>query len=153
MWADGIMVDTPGSARPTASAARVVFDELTLESFILENTLRAAHAVVPNLQPPPEERLPVRGMKPLEHSKYRRRRRGTPPRRDALRITVAFLHFRACTPPSISQWVDIQIHGESTVYNSKYLTLNMCLKRSNGDNRMDKGQKTVDISSTVASYS
>jgi hypothetical protein len=30
-----------------------------------------------------EERRPVRGIKPLERSKYHRRRLGTPPRRDA----------------------------------------------------------------------
>jgi hypothetical protein len=61
----------------------MAFDELTLESFVWENALRAAHAVAPNLPPQPEERLPVRGNKPLEHSKYRRRWRGTPPRSDA----------------------------------------------------------------------
>ena len=41
--------------------------------------MRAAHAVAPNLTPPPEERLPVRSIKPLEESKYRRSRRGLRP--------------------------------------------------------------------------
>jgi len=45
--------------------------------------MRAADAVAPNLPYPPEERLPVRDVKPLARSKCRRRRRGTPPRRDA----------------------------------------------------------------------
>ena len=61
----------------------MAFEEFTLESFIWENTMRAAPAVAPNLPPPPEERRPMRGIKPLERSKYHRRRLGTPPRRDA----------------------------------------------------------------------
>jgi len=61
----------------------MAFEELTLETFTWENTMRAAHAVAPNLPPPPEKRRPVRGIKPLERSKYHRRRLGTPPRRDA----------------------------------------------------------------------
>ena len=50
-----------GGARfgATACAARMAFDELTLESFIWENTMRAADAVAPNLPYPPEERRPV----------------------------------------------------------------------------------------------
>ena len=36
----------------------MAFDEFTLESFISENTMRAADAVAPNPQYPPEERLP-----------------------------------------------------------------------------------------------
>jgi len=64
--------------------------------------MRAAQPVAPNLPPPPEERLPVRGMKTLEHSKYRRHRRGTPPRRDAgYESQWRFLRFRACAPPGI----------------------------------------------------
>ena len=43
----------------------MAFDELTLESFIWENTMRAAHAVTPSLPPPPEERLPASDIKPL----------------------------------------------------------------------------------------
>ena len=61
----------------------MAFDESTLESFIWETIMRAADAVAPNLQYPPGERLPVRDVKPLTRSKCRRRRRGTPPRRDA----------------------------------------------------------------------
>jgi hypothetical protein len=59
----------------------MAFDGLTLESFVWGNTMRGAHAVSPNLAPPSEERLHVRAMKPLAHSKYRRRRCGDPPRR------------------------------------------------------------------------
>ena len=76
--------------------------ELTLESFIWENTMRAAHAVASNLPPPPEERRPVKGIKPLERSKYHRRRLGTPPRRDAgCGSQWRFPRFRACARPSI----------------------------------------------------
>jgi hypothetical protein len=57
----------------------MAFDELTLESFIWENTMHAADAVAPNLSYPPQERLPVSDVKPLARSKCRRRRRGTPP--------------------------------------------------------------------------
>jgi hypothetical protein len=86
----------------------MAFDELRLESFICENTMRAAHAIAPNLPPPPEERLPVKVIKPMEHSKCRCRRRGAPPRRDeGYGSQWRFLHFRACAPPSISEWVDI----------------------------------------------
>ena len=92
----------------TASAARMAFDDSTLESFIRENTMCAAHVVTPNLPPPPEERVPVKVKKPLEHSKYRRRRRGTPPCRDAgCGSQRRFLQFRACAAPSIPEWVDI----------------------------------------------
>ena len=79
-----------------------MFDEFTLESFIWENTTRAAHAVAPILPPPPEERRHVRGIKPLERSKYHRRRRGTPPRRDAgYKSQWRFPRFRACARPGI----------------------------------------------------
>jgi len=94
----------------------MAFEEFTLESFIWENTLRAAHAVAPNLPPPPEERRPVRGIKPLERSKYHRRRLGTPLRRDA-----------DCGPQCDPQWrfprqtpdqgfLEGSMYGESTVY-------------------------------------
>jgi hypothetical protein len=65
-------------------------------------TARAAHAVAPNLAPPPEERRPVRGIKPLERSKHHRRRLGTPPRRDAgCGSQWRFPRFRACARPRI----------------------------------------------------
>jgi len=52
-------------------------------------------AVAPNLPPPPEERRPVSETKPLYQWKYRRRRRGTPPRRHAdCGLLWRFLHFR-----------------------------------------------------------
>jgi len=96
----------------TACAARMAFEELTLESFMWENTMRAAHAVAPNLPLPPEERRPVTGIKPLERSKYHRRRLGTPPRRDAgYGSQWRFPRFRACARPRI-----LGIYGESTVY-------------------------------------
>ena len=86
----------------------MAFDELTLESFIWENTMRAADAVAPNLPYPPEERLPVRDMKPLARSKCRRRRRGTPPRLDAdCGSQWRFLRLRACAPPRIVGGVEI----------------------------------------------
>jgi len=98
----------------TASAARLTFDKLTLESFIWESTMRAAHAVAPNLPPPTDERPPVRGIKPLEHSTYRRRRRGTPPRRDAgCGSQWCFLHCRACAH---QEFPSGSICCESTIY-------------------------------------
>jgi len=64
--------------------------------------MRAAHAVVPNLTLPPEERRPVRDIKPLERSKYHRRRLGTPPRRDAgYGSQWRFPRFSACARPRI----------------------------------------------------
>jgi hypothetical protein len=36
----------------------MAFDDLTLESFISDNTMRAADAVAPNLPYPPQARLP-----------------------------------------------------------------------------------------------
>ena len=92
----------------------MAFDWLTLESLIWENTMRAANAVAPNLPPPPQERRPVRGIKLLEHSKYRRRRRGTPPRRDAgCGSQWRYLHFRALPHQA---FLNQSKHGESTVY-------------------------------------
>ncbi len=86
----------------------MAFEEFTLESFRWENTMRAAHAVAPNLPPPPEERRPMRGIKPLERSKYHRCRLGTPPRRDAdCGSQWRFLRLRACAPPRILGGVDI----------------------------------------------
>ena len=78
------------------------------ESFIWENTMRAADAVAPNLAPPTEERCPVRKTKPLYQWKYRRRRRGAPPCRHAdCRLQWRFLHFRACARPRILERDDI----------------------------------------------
>jgi len=92
-----------------ACAARMAFEELTLESFIWEHTMRAAHAVAPNLPPPPEKRRPVMGINPLERSKYHRRRLGTPPRRDAgCGSQWRFPRFRPCARPSVSEWVDLR---------------------------------------------
>ena len=86
----------------------MAFDELTLESFVRENTMGAADAVAPNLPYPPEERLPVRDVKPLSRSKCRCRRRGTPPRRDAdCGSQWRFLRLRACAQPRILGGVDI----------------------------------------------
>ena len=86
----------------TACAARIVFDELTLESFIWENTVRPAHAVAPNLAYPPGWRLPVRHSKPLARPECRRRKRGTPPRRDAdCGSQWRFPRLRACARPRI----------------------------------------------------
>jgi len=77
----------------------MAFDDLNLESFIWENIMRAADAVAPNLPYLPEERLPVRDVKPLARSKCRRRRRGTPPCRDAdCGSQWRFLRLRACAP-------------------------------------------------------
>jgi len=55
----------------TASAVRMAFDDLTLEVFIWENTMRAADAVAPNLPYPAGARLLVRDIKPLARSKCR----------------------------------------------------------------------------------
>ena len=64
--------------------------------------MRAAEAVAPNLPYPPKEHLSVRDMKPLARSKRRRRRRGTPPRRDAgCGSQWRFLRLRACARPRI----------------------------------------------------
>ena len=82
--------------------------------------MRAAHAVAPNLPPPPEERRPVRGIKPLERSKYHRRRLGTPPRRDAdCGSQWRFPRFRVDARPRI---LGGSIYGESTVYELKNFT-------------------------------
>jgi len=87
-----------GLNTPMACAARTAFEEL----IIWENTMRTAHAVAPNLPLPPEERRPARGIKPLERSKYHRRRLGTPPRRDAgYGSQWRFPRFRACARPRI----------------------------------------------------
>ena len=43
----------------------MAFDELTLESFIWKNTMRAANAVAPNLALPAEERRLVSETNPL----------------------------------------------------------------------------------------
>jgi len=86
----------------------MAYDELTLESFIWENTMLAADAVAPNLPYPPQERLPVRDIQPLARSKCRCRRHGTPPRRDAgCGSQWRFLRLRACAPPRILGGVDI----------------------------------------------
>jgi hypothetical protein len=86
----------------------MAFEEFTLESFRWENTMRAAHAVAPNLPPPPEERRPMRGIKPLERSKYHRRRLGTPPRRDAdCGSQWRFPRFRVDARPRILGGVDL----------------------------------------------
>ena len=101
LWVDATAADTPGSARRCVQCA-LCFTSFSLESFIWENTTRAAHAVAPNLPPPPEERRPVRGIKPLERSKNHRRRRGTPPRRDVgCESQWRFPRFRACARPGI----------------------------------------------------
>jgi len=86
----------------------MAFDEFILESFIWENTMRAADAVAPNLPYPPEC-LPVRDMKPLARSKCRRRRRrGTPPRHDAdCGSQWRFLRWRACARPRILGGIEI----------------------------------------------
>jgi len=64
--------------------------------------MRAANAVATNPAPPPEERCPVRETKPLYPWKYRRCRRGAPPRRHAdCRLQWRSLQFCACTPPGI----------------------------------------------------
>jgi len=86
----------------------MAFDELTLVSFIWENTMRAADAVAPNVPYSPEERLPMRDMKPLARSKGRCRRRGTQPRHDAdCGRQWRFLCLRACAAPRILGGVDI----------------------------------------------
>jgi len=70
--------------------------------------MRAAHAVAPNLPPPPEERRPVSGIKPLERSKYHRRRLGTLPRRNAdCGSQWRFPRFRADARPRILGGVDL----------------------------------------------
>ena len=80
----------------------MAFDDLFLESFIWEITERAAHAVALNLPLPPEERRPVRGIKPLERSKFHRRQ-------------WRFPRFRACAAPD-QGFLEGTIYGESTVY-------------------------------------
>jgi len=76
--------------------------------------MRAAEAVAPNLPYPPEERLPVRDAKPLTRSKCRRRRRGTPPRRDAdCGSQWRFLRLRAWPHQGFLEGSE---YGESTVF-------------------------------------
>jgi len=68
--------------------------------------MRTAHAVAVNMPPPSEERLPARSIKPLAHSKYRRRRRGALPCRPAdceLQRRLRFRLFRAA-PHSWLGW-------------------------------------------------
>jgi hypothetical protein len=79
-----------------------------LDSFILENAMRAADAIALNLPYLPERCLLVRGIKPLARTKCRCRRRGTPPRRDAnCGSQWRFLLLRACVPPRILGGVDV----------------------------------------------
>ena len=105
----------------------MAFEDLTLQSFIWEITLRATPPVAPNLPPPPEERRPVRGIKPLERSKYHRRL-GTPPRRDAgCGSQWRFPRFRACARPRILGGDDVwRIDGLLTLK----LYRNGCIKQS-----------------------
>ena len=85
------------------------------------NAMRAAHAVAPNLAPPSEERLPVREIKPLAHSKYRRRRRGAPPRRHQIADAVAFSSFSHFVPsPSKDFWEGRYVANRRSI-NSQYL--------------------------------
>ena len=92
----------------TACAARMEFDDLTLETFIWENTMCATDAVAPNLPYLLEERLAVRDVKPLARPMCRRRRRGTPPHRDAdCGSQWRFLRLRACARPRILGGVEI----------------------------------------------
>ena len=116
----------------------MAFEELTLESFIWENTTRAAHAVAPSLPPPPEERRPVRGIKPPERSKYHRRRLGTPPRRDAgCGSHWRFPRFRACARPSILGGDDVwRIDGLLT----HKLYRNGCIRLQGGEVQSNFGQ-------------
>ena len=70
--------------------------------------MRAADAVAPNLPYTPEERLPVRDVKPMARWKCRCRRRGSPPRRDAdCGSQWRFLRLRACARPRILGGVEI----------------------------------------------
>jgi len=86
----------------TACAARMAIEVLTLDLFRWESTMRAAHAVAPYLAYPPQWRLPVRHTKPLARSECRRRRRGTPPRRDAdCRSQWRYPRLRASARPRI----------------------------------------------------
>jgi len=63
----------------TACAARTVFSHINDSRVNTSNTIRAAHAVAPNLAYPPQWRLPTTDIRPLARSKCRRRRRGPPP--------------------------------------------------------------------------
>ena len=93
--------------------------------------MRAAHAVAPNLPPPPEERLPASDIKPPARSKYRRRRRGAPPCRPAdCGLQRHFLHFRAYARPRISQWDDMAHRGS---IDSKNIYRNGCIPTLDGE--------------------
>ena len=75
--------------------------------------MRAAHAVAPNLAPPPEERRSVSETKPLHPRKYRRCRRSAPPCRHADRLLQwRFLHF---VPAPHQGFLEGTMYGESTV--------------------------------------
>jgi len=63
----------------TACAARIVFSHINHSRVNSSNTMRAAHAIAPNLAYPPQWRLPTTDIRPVARSKCRRRRRGTPP--------------------------------------------------------------------------
>jgi hypothetical protein len=68
----------------------------------------ATDAVAPNLPYLLEERLAVRDVKPLARPMCRRRRRGTPPHRDAdCGSQWRFLRLRACARPRILGGVEI----------------------------------------------
>ena len=116
-----ISAQTGGGGRfgATASAARIVFSHINDSRVNTSNAMRPAHAVAPNLAPPPEERRPVSELKPLYQWKYRRCRRGAPPcpMQIADYSGVFFIFVprpaRAARPPRI---LERTIHGESTVY-------------------------------------
>ena len=84
----------------------MVFDELTLESFIWENTTRAADARA-------ESAVSARGASSREGCEASGTLEVSPPRRDAdCGSQWRFLRLRACAPPRILGGVDIwRING------------------------------------------
>ena len=98
----------------TACAARIVFSHINDSRVNSSNAMRAAHAVAPNLAPPSKERLPVRVIEPLAQSKYRRRRRGTPPRRHQIADDSGV--FCIFVPAPHQGFLSAMMYGESAVY-------------------------------------
>jgi len=77
--------------------------------------MHAAHAIAPNLAPPPEERRPVSESKafaPVEVPPLPARRSAMPPCR--LPITVAFFFIFPAAPQQ--GFLEGTTYGESTVY-------------------------------------
>jgi hypothetical protein len=106
----------------TACAARNVFSHINDSRLNSANTMRAAHAVAPNLAYPSQWRLPTTDIRALARSKCRRRRRGAPPCRRHARWRGPFsCPVATACAQQVMVWPDQafpsgSIYGESKVY-------------------------------------